>query len=193
LLVSPNYRLVPEVDVPTCVEDCAAALRWVYRHIEGYGGDPDRIVLGGHSAGGHIAALLALDRQRAEAAGIPLAAVRACFPLCGIFSLVRSELLPDSFFHNIYDEMFAADGDAVAVSAYSHAGGNRIPFNLTWGEKDVPDVIADNRRFSDLAGREGFLTAARIIAGAGHFAAHLECLDDQSPWFSDLKSALYPV
>lgn len=61
--IIPDYRLVPEVRFPGFVEDGAAALRWVRRQVADYGGDPDRVVLAGHSAGAHIAAMLASDPQ----------------------------------------------------------------------------------------------------------------------------------
>ncbi len=59
--VIPDYRLVPEVRFPGFVEDGAEAVRWVQENIGDYGGDASRIVLGGHSAGAYIAAMLAND------------------------------------------------------------------------------------------------------------------------------------
>ncbi len=69
-----NYRLSPAVHFPAFVEDGAAAVRWVRGHIARYGGDGERITLAGHSAGAHIAAMLALDeswlgKDRAAVAG----------------------------------------------------------------------------------------------------------------------------
>ena len=61
VVVVPNYRLVPEVRYPGFVEDSAAAVRWTRANIAEYGGDPDRIVLSGHSAGAYNAAMLAYD------------------------------------------------------------------------------------------------------------------------------------
>lgn len=61
--VVPNYRLSPAAHFPAFVEDGAAALRWVRANIAERGGDPDRIILVGHSAGAHIAALLAMDES----------------------------------------------------------------------------------------------------------------------------------
>jgi acetyl esterase/lipase len=61
--IVPDYRLVPEVYFPGFVEDCAAAVKWARLHAREYGGDPDRIVLVGHSAGAYNAAMLALDPQ----------------------------------------------------------------------------------------------------------------------------------
>lgn len=61
--VIPDYRLVPEVVYPGFVLDGASAVRWVREHVRDYGGDPDRIVLAGHSAGAYIAAMLAMDER----------------------------------------------------------------------------------------------------------------------------------
>ena len=61
ITVVPDYRLVPEVHFPAFIEDCAAAVRWTRARAQHYGGDPDRIVLVGHSAGAYNAAMLALD------------------------------------------------------------------------------------------------------------------------------------
>jgi acetyl esterase/lipase len=63
LVAVPDYRLVPEVRFPTFIEDGAAAVRWVRANAARYGGDPDRIVLAGHSAGAYNAAMLSLDPQ----------------------------------------------------------------------------------------------------------------------------------
>ncbi|RYD98535.1 MAG: alpha/beta hydrolase [Sphingomonadales bacterium] len=61
LTVVPDYRLVPEVHFPGFIEDCAEAVRWTRARAHDFGGDPDRIVLVGHSAGAYNAAMLALD------------------------------------------------------------------------------------------------------------------------------------
>lgn len=61
VVLVPDYRLVPEVRYPDFLSDCAAAVRWARRHSGAYGGDGERIVLVGHSAGAYNAAMLALD------------------------------------------------------------------------------------------------------------------------------------
>lgn len=63
VVVVPDYRLVPDIEYPVFVEDCAAAVRWVSHNIAGHGGDFTRLVLAGHSAGAYNAACLALDPQ----------------------------------------------------------------------------------------------------------------------------------
>jgi len=67
--VIPDYRLVPQVRFPAFVEDGAAATAWVTREIHKHGGDGSRIVISGHSAGAHIAAMVSLAPSYLKAAG----------------------------------------------------------------------------------------------------------------------------
>lgn len=69
IAVLPDYRLVPEVRFPAFVEDGAAATAWVSKEIGQYGGDGQRIVVAGHSAGAYIASMVALASPYLEAAG----------------------------------------------------------------------------------------------------------------------------
>lgn len=60
-VVVPNYALCPAVTVPDITQQMVKALAWVHQHIAEYGGDPSRITVVGHSAGGHLAAMLMTD------------------------------------------------------------------------------------------------------------------------------------
>ncbi|HEY9048021.1 MAG TPA: alpha/beta hydrolase [Ohtaekwangia sp.] len=62
-IVAVNYRLAPQVNSPVYIQDAAAAIAWVYKNIAKYGGDPSRIFISGHSAGGYLAAMVGLDKQ----------------------------------------------------------------------------------------------------------------------------------
>ena len=66
-----NYRLAPNVLVPAMADDCAQAVRWTTQHIGEYGGDPNRIYVMGHSAGGGLAALLAVKDKLFTDLGLP--------------------------------------------------------------------------------------------------------------------------
>jgi len=59
--ILPDYRLAPAHPFPAFVEDAASTVRWARDHAEEFGGDPNRIYISGHSAGGHNALMLALD------------------------------------------------------------------------------------------------------------------------------------
>jgi arylformamidase len=83
VFVSISYRLSPDVQHPVLVEDCARAFAWVRQHIADYGGSPDKIFLTGHSAGAHLAALLATNPEYLATVGETLAAIRGCIPISG--------------------------------------------------------------------------------------------------------------
>lgn len=61
LVVVPDYRVLPEVEYPVFLEDCAEAVRWTLAHAAEYGGDASRLALAGHSAGAYNAVMLALE------------------------------------------------------------------------------------------------------------------------------------
>ena len=63
IVVTPNYRLTPPAAAVNTLEDAAAAVAWVFAHIHEYGGNPEHIFLSGHSAGGYLSTMIALDRS----------------------------------------------------------------------------------------------------------------------------------
>jgi len=90
LVVVPNYRLSPAVQHPAHAEDAAAALAWVHEHIGEYGGDSARIAIAGHSAGGYLVGLLALDGRYLGKHGLdPASHIRAAAPISGFFHVDR--------------------------------------------------------------------------------------------------------
>ncbi len=83
LVIVPDYGLVPEVRFPVFVEDSAAAIAWAWRNAARFGGDPNRIVTAGHSAGAYNAIMPALDRRWLAAEGLPDNAIKAAAGLAG--------------------------------------------------------------------------------------------------------------
>lgn len=82
-VVLAGYRLYPRAVFPGMVEDTGAAVRWVRDHAAGFGGDPARIVLMGHSAGAYNIAMLALDREWQARAGLTDHDIRGVVGLAG--------------------------------------------------------------------------------------------------------------
>jgi len=62
-VVAVNYRLSPKAKCPAYIEDAAAAVAWTFKNIEKYGGDPKKIVVSGHSAGGYLTSMIGLDKK----------------------------------------------------------------------------------------------------------------------------------
>ncbi|MDB6003079.1 MAG: Carboxylesterase [Prosthecobacter sp.] len=83
VFVSTTYRLLPEVDMGTLIRDVAKAFGWMEKHIAEYGGDPKRILVGGHSAGAQLAALICIDDRYLKAEGAGLDCLIGCVPVDG--------------------------------------------------------------------------------------------------------------
>lgn len=78
-----NYRLSPRAQNPAYTEDAAEAVAWVFEHIAQYGGDPGRIYLAGHSAGGYLTLMLALDKRYLARWGVDADRLAGAFPVSG--------------------------------------------------------------------------------------------------------------
>lgn len=86
--VIPDYRLYPQVRFPAFIDDGARAVAWVQEHAREFGGDPKRIVLMGHSAGAHTAAMLALNDGYLERAGADPRSIVGLIGFSGPYALV---------------------------------------------------------------------------------------------------------
>jgi acetyl esterase/lipase len=83
ILVSTNYRLLPNVDMATLTRDVAKSIRWVHDHIAEHGGDPRRLLIMGHSAGAQLAALICTDERYLKEEGLSFAIIKGCVPVDG--------------------------------------------------------------------------------------------------------------
>jgi acetyl esterase/lipase len=118
----PNYRLSPGVKHPEHVKDVARAFAWVHSHIGKFGGSPDKVFLAGHSAGGHLVALLASDERYLKDVGEQTADVKGVITFSGVCDIPERSLdvalggdRPEAF---RLDELVPFRGQWTSVSAY---------------------------------------------------------------------------
>ena len=90
-----SYRLSPDVSHPAHIQDVAAAFAWVTRNIARHGGDPDRILVIGHSAGAYLAMLLAADARWLAAYKLSPHAIAGVAPVSGFYWVDREGVAPD--------------------------------------------------------------------------------------------------
>ncbi|MDR2953729.1 MAG: alpha/beta hydrolase fold domain-containing protein [Prevotella sp.] len=83
IVVSANYRLSPKAKNPAYIEDAAEATAWVFKNIQQYGGNPDRIYVSGHSAGGYLALMVGLDKSYLQKYDIDADKIKGLAPISG--------------------------------------------------------------------------------------------------------------
>ena len=147
--VLPDYRLYPQSRFPDFLKDGAAAIAWVRDNIAAQGGDPNRIVLAGHSAGAYNAAMLGLDPEYLRQAGVDPRAVRAVAGLSGPY-----DFLP--FDQKTSIEVFGQAPDPEATQPVSFAGAHSPPTFLATGDRDT---VVKPRNTASLA---ALLRTARV-------------------------------
>jgi acetyl esterase/lipase len=171
-----NYRLAPQVRVPQMADDCARAVLWTQAHIGEYGGDASRIFLMGHSAGGGLAALLAVDNSWLGRRG------QAHNP-------VRGVILDDAAGLDMYgylqrrqypgDEQYLVPFGREPevwrqVSALHQLRAGGPPFLVFVGGATYPSITDSNLRFRQRLQALGARPAYHVLPGKKHAAMVLQ-------------------
>jgi acetyl esterase/lipase len=173
-VVNVEYRLSKAARAPGAVEDCRCALRWVIANAEKYGFDPDRIVVSGQSAGGHLALMtgLAADEAAFDAnCPGPKTRVAAVVNWFGITDV--ADLLAGPNRTEFATEWIGADrlGDAgliARVSPLSYVRGGLPPVITVHGDKDPLVPYQHAVRLHDALGRAGVANRLVTVAGGDH-------------------------
>jgi len=127
-----NYRLFPNIKSPAFLVDAAKAVAWTHRHAAEYGGDPDAIVLMGHSAGAHISAMLTLDERWLEAEGYDARKLAGMIGLAGPY-----DFLPPAPKDAVLKEIFGPPERYDAAEPVHFVDGDEAPIFLLYGLKDT--------------------------------------------------------
>jgi acetyl esterase/lipase len=93
-VVTVSYRFSPQVKNPVYIEDAAAAIAWTFKNVAKYGGDPDKIFLSGHSAGGYLTLITGMDGRYLDKHGISNMRIAGLIPISGqtiTHSTIRKE------------------------------------------------------------------------------------------------------
>lgn len=161
IVVIPDYRVYPQVRFPAFVEDGAAAVAWTLRAIAGHGGDPRRVFLMGHSAGAHIAALLATDPAYLTAAGAERSRLRGFVGLAGPYCFDPAE-------YQVTRPIFAAAPDPAATMPCNHADGDAPPMLLLHGADDETVWPKNSQTLARRVTAAGGTAELREYPGTGH-------------------------
>jgi acetyl esterase/lipase len=166
VVVVPNYRLSPKVKHPAHVKDAARAFDWTYKNIGKYGGDPGRIFIGGHSAGGHLAALLATDDAYLKQVGRSGKDIRGVIGVSGVYRVdnLKLDLSTSALSGAVRAKVTVRPlalvfGDdpkkAWQASPLAHVRPGLPPFLLLNGGLDYPPLLRMTREFTAALKKNG--------------------------------------
>lgn len=171
VFVSTNYRFVPQVTVPEMTRDIARAIRWVHEHATEFGGDPSRIVVMGHSAGAHLAALVATDERYLRGEGLSLAILKGCVPVDTAAydipkRIIDGGALPTETLLETFGKTVEAQRD---VSPAAQAAPNKsIPPFLILHVASRPDSTAQSNWFAERLRAAGVEATVFAAQGKNH-------------------------
>lgn len=160
IVVIADYRLYPDVRFPSFVEDGAKAVGWVHRHIAAHGGDPGRIHLIGHSAGAHLAAMLALDARFLAAEDVRAENLKGLIGLSGPY-----DFLPIT--DPIAKEVFAVD-NLPATQPVTHVHDRAPSTLLLTGDADETVFPRNSLRLGYAMSDVGGDVEVKIYERIGH-------------------------
>lgn len=170
-----SYRLADSHHYPAQAEDARAAMSWIWRHAAEYGGDPEAIYVGGHSAGGILAADLGTDRSWMAAAGIPERALRGIVPISGVYDF-RSDW-PG------YVTAYAPTPELRARASPLATLRNPVPNAVVAAGSAEESIVPASRDLAAALSGEGVRTEILILPGENHRDTVVSLADDSDALF----------
>jgi acetyl esterase/lipase len=182
IYVSLGYRLAPHARFPAPFDDCLAAFAWVFRNIAKHGGSPDRLFVGGHSAGGQLAALIALRTDLHARHGLPTGVVKGCLPTSGVFDMTYlkedgTRALVPMCAGTMGDTRLERDASPVHWTA-----GNETPFLVSWGENDNPFCKAQAPLFAEALRTAPGRVETQVLPILDHFWVTVDQQRPENPY-----------
>jgi acetyl esterase/lipase len=163
VVVVPDYRVYPAVQYPGFIEDGARAVAWTRREIARFGGDPARIFLMGHSAGAHIAAMLAYDEEFLVREGLRRSDVRGFVGLAGPYDFLP---LTDADLFGV----FSAAPTLEATQPIRYVRGGEPPSLLITGDADTTVKPGNTVRLAARLREKGSTVVERHYQGLDHYS-----------------------
>jgi len=167
---SIGYRLAPAHVFPAGMEDCADALA-ALRRLQ----PRTALFLGGHSAGGHYAALLAVRNGWWRPRGFASNPLSGCLPVSGVYRFGEGSGLS-------IRPRFLAAGDTEQAASPVTGIADRTPFLITHGERDFPHLVSQADEMVQKLQAADVPVERLILPGLDHFSASYHCGETRGAW-----------
>jgi acetyl esterase/lipase len=199
VFVSANYRLIPDATIKEMAGDVARAIRWVHDHAGEYGGDPNKFLVMGHSAGAQLAALVCTDERYLKAQGLSLSIVKGCVPVDGdTYDVPMQIATVEQRRADSYKRKFGDAESQKDLSPVTHvATGKGIPPFLILHVADHPETKAQSQRLAKALTESGVSAKAYPAEGKNHGSINADLgVPDDKPTkelFEFVDGVLKPV
>ena len=168
--VLPQYRLYPDATYPAFCEDVAAALNWTMEHLGEYGGDADRVILAGHSAGAHLVSIVYLDDAFRERLTFDPLRIRGIVPMSGPFDFDAGRRIHREGVLNV---MGGEEGYRRAMPI-NHLRADVPPMLVIVGENDRLTPRGQSERFAQLMREAGAPVTHETLPGGDHYSMMID-------------------
>jgi arylformamidase len=181
--VVPNYALCPDVSIDEIVRQTRAALAWTYKNTETFGGDPGRIHVAGHSAGGHLVAMLLATDWEGEY-GLPQEVIKGATVVSGLFDLAP-------FPYTFLQPKVQLTWDQVRRnSPILHIPDSSPPLLVAYGGDETDEFRRQSEDFLSAWKAKGLPGERLVLAGKNHYDVIDGFLDERSPLLSGILRPL---
>lgn len=159
-----NYPLCPAAKLAEIVASARKAMTWLYREAATLGADRDQVHISGHSAGGHLVAMLMATRWPTLGEGLPPGMIRSGVAISGVYDL--APLLHVS----VNNDLQLVPADIAALSPVLLAPVGDAPLTVVDGGAELAEFVRQSRDFSDTWRKHGLRIDYLELPGLNHFS-----------------------
>jgi acetyl esterase/lipase len=182
-----DYPLAPEADYNEMALASAKAVKWVKENISYYGGNPEKLFISGHSAGGHLAALISVRDKYFDSVGIKN-------PLKGVILIDAAGLDMNNYLTNQeekggkhYLDAFTKDhANWKDASPIYHLHKNVPPMLIYTGSKTYPNIKSSNERFVIELSKHNVVLMYKIMKGKHHIPMIFQLYNKHNKMYDEM-------
>ncbi|MEX2454025.1 MAG: alpha/beta hydrolase [Rhodospirillaceae bacterium] len=179
-----EYSLCPAVTLAELVDQIRSALAWLWREADGYGYDRRRIVVSGHSAGGHLTAMAMATDWRAFGDDLPVDLVAGGLPISGVYDVEPIRLTP------LNDAVKLMKEDVAPLSPMFLEPATLAPMVVAYGGAESGEFERHARELAATWAAHGVPAEVLTVPGANHFTALSALADPAGEMFGAAKRLL---
>ncbi|MFM7705676.1 MAG: alpha/beta hydrolase [Rubrivivax sp.] len=182
-VVVPDYALCPQVSIEHIALQMTQALAWTVRHAASFGADPGRILVAGHSAGGHLAAMLLACRWREVDPALPAQPLAGALAISGVYDLEPIRLVP-----SLQKDLALTPASVRRLSPAFFPRPRQGRLHAVAGAQESEEFLRQNQLIRDAWGPTT-VPVCEALPGLNHFTV-MTALADPAHWLHQMALAM---